>query len=221
MYIADSNGNVFKERKAFDSSDFADEHYAINIISINSSAKQFTLTSSANVLVNDVIQQTTGGITYTTQVTEVFSATNTVTVRDVSNFVPGAATNFRSIPTHIVYCPIHGGFSEYVKKWTIWQFFFNKADFNFVTLTMSSDWSIAAEQVNLVPIVSGGWGTQPWGAFPWGVSTIAPQMIPTWPSKNTVYSHWVIIDLALTQAFTSIGLDGVAATFDITSTRGR
>jgi hypothetical protein len=220
MYIADSTGHVYKERKAFDNTDFADESYAINIVSINPSTEQFTLTSSANVLVGDVIQQTNGGILYSTQVTVVFSATNTVTVKNVANFVPGAAINYRSIPTHIVYCPIHGGFAEYVKKWTIWQFFFNKADFDSVTLTMSSDWSISSEQVQLVPIVSGGWGTQSWGLFPWGVSTIAPQMIPTWPTKNTNYSHWIIIDLALTQAFTSIGLDGVAATFDITSTRG-
>jgi hypothetical protein len=220
MYIADAAGHVFKERKAFDNTDYADESYAITISSINSSTKQFVLVSSANVLVGDVIQETVGGTLFSTQVLENFIATNTVTVRNITGFAPGSALNYRSIPTHIIYCPIHGGFSEYVKKWTNWQFFFGNANFNHVTLTMSSDWSISAEQVDLVPIIAGGWGTQPWGQFPWGVSTIAPQMIPTWPSKNTTYSHWVIIDLALTEAFTSIGLDGVAATFDIVSTRG-
>lgn len=217
MYIADSTMRVYKERKAFDNSDYADQEYAINIVSINTSAEQFTLTDSSNILIGDVIVQNG----FTTQVTENFLATNTVTVRDVTNFVPGAANSFRSIPTKIVYCPIHGGFSEYVKKWTAWQFFFGNADFNFVTLTMSSDWSIAAEQVELTPITAGGWGTQPWGQFAWGVSTIAPQMIPTWPLPNSVYSHWTIIQLELTQAFTSIALEGVAATFDIISTRGR
>src|SRR4029077_20482030 len=113
----------------------------------------------------------------------------------------------------------HGGFQEYVKKWTNWQFFFSNADFNFCTLTMSSDWSIDAETVQLIPVVAGGWGTLPFGTFPFGTSTVDPQMIPTWPSKNTNYSHWTIISLNLTQAFTSIALDGIAATFDIVSTR--
>lgn len=221
MYIADSAGNVFKERKAFDNSDYADQSYAITINSVNSTTSQFVLASSANILVGDVIRETVGGTLFTTQVTENFTGTNTVTVRSTTGFAAGSATNYRSIPTLITYCPIHGGFAEYVKKWTNWQFFFGNADFNFVNLTMSSDWSIAAETVQLVPIIAGGFGTQPWGTFPWGVSTIAPQMIPTWPSKNTTYSHWVIISLALTQAFTSIALEGVAATFDIVSTRGR
>ena len=220
MYIADSSGNVFKERKAFDNSDYADESFSVTISSINTTTNSFVLTSSANVHVNDVIQQTVGGVLYRTQVITNFTGTNTIVVRDSSNFVTGAATVYRSINTGITLCPIHGGFSEYVKKWTSWQFFFGNADFDFITLSMSSDWSVASEQVELVPIVAGGWGTQPWGQFPWGVSTIAPQMIPTWPLPNSVYSHWTLIQLDLAQAFTSIALDGISATFDIVSTRG-
>lgn len=221
LYIADSDGNVFKERKAFDNSDYTDESCAITISSINTSASQFVLVSSANILVGDVIQQTVAGVLYSTQVVTNFIATNTVTVTITANFVTGAATDYRSIDTQITFCPIHGGFAEYVKKWTAWQFFFGNANFNSVQLTMSSDWSIDAETVDLIPKIAGGFGTEPWGTFPWGVSTVAPQMIPTWPSRNTNYSHWVIISLALKQAFTNIALDGVSATFDIIGTRGR
>jgi len=218
MFYADSDGHVYKERKSFTELDYADQSYAVTITLIGTNT--FTLTSVANVLVGDVIQQTNSGILYSTQVTDVNSTTHVITVTTTANFVTGSAINYRSIPTAITFSPIHGGFAEYVKKWTSWQMMFSNANFNTLTVTMQSDWSVGAEIQTLVPIISGGWGTLPWGAFPWGVSTIAPQLIPIWPTKNTCYSHWIILSLQLTQAFTSIGLDGVSATFDIISTRG-
>src|SRR5579864_2573916 len=218
MFYADSAGNVYKERKSFTELDYADQSYSVTINSIG--VGTFTMASVTNIIVGDVIQQTNGGILYSTQVTDVNTGTNVVTVTTTANFVTGAATNYRSIPTAITFSPIHGGFAEYVKKWTAWQLMFSNANFNTLTVTMQSDWSVGAETQILVPIISGGWGTLPWGTFPWGVSTIAPQLIPAWPTKNTCYSHWIILSLNLTQAFTSIGLDGVSATFDIVSTRG-
>lgn len=220
LFIADSTSRIYKERKTFTILDYADQEYTITISAINTGASTFLLASSANVLIGDVIQQTVSSILYTTQVIQVGPVTNTVTVKDTTNFTTAAAQSYRSIPTKITYSPIHGGFAEYVKKFTSWQFMFSVADFDSVLLTMNSDWSINAETVNLVPIIAGGWGTQPWGTFPFGVSTIAPQLIPTWPSKNTGYCHWALITLSLTQAFTSIALDGLSATFDIVSTRG-
>lgn len=219
MFYADSAGHVYKERKTFTELDYADQSYAVTINSIG--VGSFTMASVTNIEVNDVIQQTNGGILYSTQVTDVDSLTNIILVTTTANFVTGAATNYRSIPTTITFCPIHGGFAEYVKKWTSWQFMFSEANFNVLPVTMQSDWSVGAEVQNLVPIISGGWGTLPWGQFAWGVSTIAPQLIPAWATRNTSYCHWVILSLSLTQAFTNIALDGVSATFDIVSTRGR
>ena len=88
-----------------------------------------------------------------------------------------------------------------------------------ITLEMSSDWLPASETVLLSPVASGGWGTEAWGDFPWGVSTIPEQVITTWPTKNMRYAHWIIINLALTQAFTALALDGMSCTFDIIGTR--
>ncbi len=220
LFFADSTKRIYKERKLFNISDYADESFVITISTINTALNTFALVSSVGINIGDVITQVSGTITYSTQVTANDTGTNTVTVKDVSNFIAGAARDYKSIPVFLTFAPIHGGFAEYVKKWTSWQFFFSTADFDRLTLTMSSDWSIAAETVDLRPIVAGGWGTQPWGTFPWGVSTIKPQMIPTWPSPNTNYSHWINISLTLNQAFTSLALDGLSATFDIISTRG-
>lgn len=221
LYVADSDGNIFQERKSFTNADYADEEYDITISSIDTVNSTFTLSDSSNVIIGDVIQQTEGADQNSTQVTGNDILTGIVNVTSTEGFVTGAASDFRSIATSITYSPIHGGFSEYVKKFTSWQFFFSNADFLEVEVSMSSDFSPQAETGELVPVSFGGWGTLPWGTFNWGVSDIPTQIIPYWPTKNTVYGHWIILSLNLTQAFTALALDGVSATFDITSTRGR
>lgn len=221
LYVADSEGNIFQERKSFTNTDYADQEYDIIITSVDIINNTFTLVDSSNVIIGDVIQQTIGPNQNTTQVTGNDIGTGIVNVIDATDFVAGSASDFRSIATSITYAPIHGGFSEYVKKFTIWDFYFENADFTSIAVSMSTDFYPQAETVNLTPVSFGGWGTLPWGTFNWGVSDIPEQVIPTWPTKNTVYGHWTIISLNLTQAFTALALNGVSATFDITSTRGR
>lgn len=221
LFIADADGSIFIERKTFTNADFADQEYDIVIMSVNTIVNTLILTDSTNVAIGDIIQQTTGQVQITSQVTGNDLTTGVVNVESADGFSPGAASDFRSIHTEIQFAPIHGGFAEYVKKFTVWQFYFSNADFNEITLSMSSDFYPSAETVELVPISFGGWGTLPWGTFNWGVTNIPQQIIPTWPTKNTGYAHWVIINLSLTQAFTALSLDGVSATFDVVSTRGR
>lgn len=222
LFFADSSGNIFIERKSFTDSDFADESYPITITNVNSFALLVTLVSAANVRVGDVILQSPTTTNARAQVTSVDLVTNIVGVAQIDGLVNGAATDYRSIVTQITYTPLTAGFAEYIKKWTSFQFMFSNANFSEVTIDMSSDLFPLPETGHLIPVAStGGWGTIAWGTFAWGVSTIPQQLIPTWPTRNTVYSHWMIISLSLTQAFTSFALDGMSATFDITSTRGR
>jgi len=221
LYVADSAGNIFQERKSFTNADYADEEYDIIITSVDTTNNTFTLVDSSNVIIGDVIQQTIGPNQNTTQVTGNDIGTGIVNVRDATDFVAGTASDFRSIATSITYAPVHGGFSEYVKKFTVWDFYFENADFTSIAVSMSTDFYPQAETVDITPVSFGGWGTLPWGTFNWGVSDIPEQVIPTWPTKNTVYGHWTIISLNLTQAFTALALNGISATFDIVSTRGR
>ncbi len=221
LFVADSDGNIFKERKTFTNADFADQSYNVTITNVDTVNNILTLADSSNVIIGDVIQQTIGPNQNTTQVTGNDLLTGEVNVVDATDFVAGAAIDYRSIATQIQFVPFHGGFAEYVKKFESWQFFFSNADFAEVTVRMSSDFYPQAEEVQLTPISFGGWGTLPWGTFNWGVSTIPEQLIPTWPTRNTGYAHWVIVNLSLTQAFTALALNGVSCTFDITSTRGR
>ncbi len=221
LFLADSDGNIFEERKTFTNTDFADQSYTITITNVDTSTNIFTLADSSNVIIGDVIQQTIGPNQNTTQVTGNDLLTGEVNVIDATDFVNGSAIDYRSIATQIQFVPFHGGFAEYVKAFDSWQFYFANADFDSIAVRMSSDFYPQAEEVDLTPVSFGGWGTLPWGTFNWGVSTIPEQLIPTWPTRNTRYAHWVIVNLSLTQAFTALALNGVSCTFDIVSTRGR
>lgn len=224
LYVTDDSGNVFKERKSFTSADYSDESFTVTINSTDTSANTITLADSSNVAVDDVIQQTVAGNLFSTQITDNDTGTGILTVDDASGFIAGSATDFRSIATQVQFTPVTCGFAEYLKKFSIWQFAFSSADFQDVTLAMSSDLFPAPEEVVLLaPRIFPGWGEEPsgWGTFPWGVSNVHEQLIPCYPSQNTALAHWVILDFTLAQAFTSLSLEGVTASFDIVSTRGR
>ncbi len=223
LYMADVNGRIFQERKNIQLTDFSDQMYTVTISSTSTTANTITLVSSANVQIGDVIQQTTAGVQYSTQVTGNNLATGVVDVDDATGFIAAAAQSYRSIATDIKYAPITCGFAEYNKRFSWWGFMFESANFEDIRVLWSSDYANAPELQLLSPQLTGGWGTEPlgWGTVGWGISTIPEQVIPAWPTTNTAYAHWVIIELQLTQAFTSLALDGLSAVFDIADTRGR
>ena len=139
LFVADADGNIFKERKTFTNADFADQSYNVTITNVDTVNNILTLADSSNVIIGDVIQQTIGPTQNTTQVTGNDLLTGEVNVEDATDFVNGAAIDYRSIATQIQFVPFHGGFAEYVKKFESWQFFFSNADFAEVTVRMSSD----------------------------------------------------------------------------------
>ena len=219
LYVTDGSSNVFQERKNFQNSDYSDELYTITINSVSSGT--LTLASSVNVLIGDTIQQTVSGTQYSAQVTGNNSITGVINVSSATGFAAGSAQDYRAIVTQVKYCPITCGFAEYVKRFLIWQFMFENANFASMTVNFTTDWQISQQSQVITPQGTAGWGTLPWGTFPWGVSTVPEQVIPCWPPLNTNQGHWVIIQFSLTQAFTSIALNGITGTFDIVSTRGR
>lgn len=221
LYVADASGNVLQERKNYQNSDYSDQKYTVTINSTNPGAGTITLASSVNVHIGDTLQQTVAGTQYSTQVTGNNQTTGVINVQSATGFAAGSAQNYRAIQTKVRYTPVTCGFPQYNKKFNIWQFDFENANFSSITALFNSDYVIAQESITLTPQTQGGWGTLPWGTFPWGVSTFPEQVIPCWPTPNTAWAHWIVIELQLTQAFTSLALNGISGTFDIESTRGR
>lgn len=223
MYFSDGNGNVFQERKSLSNTDYADQEIAITINSIDTALGQFTLADSTDVLIGDTIQQTVLGTQYTTQVTGNNTTTGVIDVSDTDGFATGAAADFRSITTLIQFTPITCGFPNNLKRFSNWKFAFTNANFDELTVSFASDLSPAFEAVTISPINSGGWGAEPggFGSTPWGVTAANEQFIPCNPTLNTAYARYIIIKMALSQAFTSLSLDGLTGSFDVVSNRGR
>lgn len=223
IFITDSAGNVFRERKSFTNLDFSDEETAITISSVDTTNRTLTLASSLAVNIGDVIQQTVSGTQYSCQVSGNNTTTGVVNVSTATGFAAASATVYRSIPTLIEYAPVTCGMADYLKKFSNWKAVFSNANFSALTVSMNSDLYPTPETATLVPQISGGWGAESggFGTAPWGVSVLAGQTIPWNPSLNTAYARWVTIRMALTQAFTSLELDGIMCTFDVISNRGR
>lgn len=221
LYVTDKNSNVFQERKSFSNVDFADESYSITINSINTTTMVFTLASSVNVTVGDIIQQTNSGEQFSTQVTSNNTTTGDVGVTSVTGFVTGTAMDYKSIVTSIQYAPLTCGFPQNLKKLLNWKFAFSNANFDSMDVSFTSDIYQTPETATLTPISTGGWGVGGFGVRPWGVDQIPEQLIACDPNLSGGYARWWIVKLGLTQAFTSLSLDGIMCSFDIVSIRGR
>lgn len=223
LFVSDSDGNIFMERKSFSNVDYADEQRDITINSIDTTNKTFTLDDSTSVMAGDLIQQDVAGTQFSCQVTANNTTTGVINVTTATGFTTGTATDYRSISQIVQYTPLTCGFANFMKRVSNWKFAFSNANFSSVTASFTSDIYLTPENATLRPVTVGGWGTEPggFGTAPWGVSIIPEQLIACNPTQNTAYARWWVVRLALTQAFTSLSLDGVLCYFDIISTRGR
>jgi hypothetical protein len=217
LYIATPTGHILQERKTDTDKDYADESTVVDILSIGTLS--FTLSDSTSVNIDDVIIQTVGGNSVQCQVTGNDELTGVVTVTTVAGFVTGTAVDYASINTNITYMPLTASYPAFLKKFTTWQFLFSDANFAKCSVNFTSDFYPNSETVTLVPKTAGGWGTSPWGSTPWGLSTIPLQTISTYATKNTSVAHWVVVNLNLTQAFTSFSLDGLAVFYTFAGER--
>jgi hypothetical protein len=223
MYMADTDGNVFEERKSYSNLDYADQETAITINSIDTGNSQFTLADSTNVEIGDIIQQDVAGEQFSTQVLGNNTTTGIVDVASTDGFTTGSAQDFRSIAQLLQYTPLTCGFPMNMKKFANWKFAFSNANFESLEVSFTSDLYSIPESVDLEPINTGGWGAEPggWGSSPWGVTSSVDQLIACNPGLNTSYARWMIVKMQLTEAFTSLSFDGITCSFDVVSTRGR
>lgn len=213
LYLGDPvNDYVYQERKDYSSADYADESYAVAIVS--SDEYEVTLSSTTVVAAGMTLLQGTRE----SVVVSVDSST-VITVADFLVWTAGAAN---------VYTPIRN-IGEWVeedaenpgilKHWQECTVLFRDARFRELTLAFSTNFSPVPEEVVLTPVRSGGWGTFPWGALPWGSSSVGSQPIRTYIPRNSAMSHWLIVSFELNQAFQSVGLEGISIPFVPGSTR--
>lgn len=222
LYIGSTDGQVRQERKSFTVADYADEEFAVNIVS--TSGTSVTLTSAASAVIGYSLGQGivngVGGINGV--ITAVNTLTNVVTLSTTVAFSAGAAFVYKPIPASITYAPLTCGYPTYLKRFApTMQFIFSQANFAAATVSFSTDIYPGNESVTLTPKFSNGWGTFPWGTVPWGVTTATIQSIPTFLTKNTFLCHWLNVTVSLNQAFQNLALDGITGFYDLVAQRGR
>jgi len=205
LYTAHSTSDyVYKERKNFNTTDYADEQYPINIVSY--AATVITLTTSANVVVGHTITQgTINGL-----VTAISG--NDVTVNITHTWASGAATTNNPIVNTVEWVEETGGNIGLTKQFQECTFVFRKTGFEEITALFSGNF-IDNETVTLVPLGRGAtWGGDTWGAFTWG-ENVRATLIRTFVPRNAQRSNWLKIKLTLNESYTSFSLAGVSIMF--------
>lgn len=213
LYLGDPVNNfVYQERKDYASTDYADESYAVAIVS--SSAFEVTLTSTTAVDAGMTLLQSGREAV----VLSVDSAT-VITVSQELAWLAGAATVYTPIRNTAEWIEEDADNPGIIKHWQECTLLFRDARFRVLNVAFSTNFNPVPEEIEIVPVRSGGWGTFPWGALPWGSSSAGSQPIRTYVPRNSAMSHWIIISIELNQAFQSMGLEGISIPFNPGSTR--
>lgn len=175
LYFSKSGSTVFRERKDFSDTDYADPESAITISAIDSVKSQVTFTvSGTSPDVGWVISQ--GGTEIGIAVLQSTGASYIATMTDTipSNWVTGAATIYPPVGMEVIWdtwCggSINAGMLKQVPEFAILAD--NIPGNNSATTiipTFKSNFDEAQEEV-LIPLLGGGWGAA-WGAIAWGGS---------------------------------------------------
>ncbi len=222
LYLAASDGQILQERKNYNASDYCDREYAVTITS--SSGLNVVLNSVANAVVGYTLAQNlvSGTPQFQSVITAVDTVTHSVTVTDTIDWMLGAAALYQPIDSSLTYTPLTGGSPNFLKQMQpLLSFVFNASSFDEAIATFTTDLYPSAEQVTLIPKVTGGWGQFPWGTLNWGQGNELLQSVPCFLTKNTLFAHWWNIGVEVNQAFKNMALGGVFGFFDFRSMRYR
>lgn len=223
LYLGGSDGQVLQERKSFTLTDYVDREYSVTLISYD--GLEVVLDDVTDAVVGQSLAQNVsmGSVELSSIITEIDTGTNTVTVTDELSWYTGQdATLYDPISSTITYAPFTGGYPNFIKRFEpTMQFVFSQSNFNTATVGFSTDFYPAVEEIDISPIVTGGWGTFPFGTLPFGVSSAPLQMVNTYLTKNTTQGHWLNISVSMSEAFQNISLNGISGFFDLIGERMR
>lgn len=206
LYFGSSDSGsryVYQERKNYTNFDFADNSFALTIVS--SSGLTITVASSANAQVGWSINQEDR----TSVITSIPNATSIV-VEDAFTWEAGAAMVYQPIVIALEFVPEHCGNPGLVKHFKECHAIFSDADFNTFDLGFATDFYGAVTTQTLEPKNGLGWGNMPYGSSPYGGDVPAAQVIRGLVPLPTRRGHWLNISVDYAEALTTFALDGFA-----------
>jgi hypothetical protein len=214
LYMAHgSTAEVRQERKTFTLTDYAEDEYAVTIVSATGTTVE--MASTANAAVGQTLFQ---GTEVQGVVTEVTDATHVEIDRTVS-WVAGAATLYDNISVSAKWAPAHGGAPGVLKHFPEATVFFQEAEFLNIDILFTSNFATAESTVTLTPQVGNRFGDGAFGDGSFGGDTVPIQPVRTYVPMEMQRAHWVTVKLNHTEALTKFGLAGIALVMEPMETR--
>lgn len=212
----DEEGQVLIERKSYTTADYADQEYAVTIVSVDSDT-QITLSDASGVATG----MTLGQGSRTSVITAVDTLLDTIEVLTTTGFAAGNALVFEPIDNFIRWNPIAADNPGIMKHFSECTFFFRDARFNSIESTFETNLSASTEIVPLGSFTNSPWGGFLWGLSPWGGSFEGRTVLRTYIPREKQRCSWLSIGLRLQQAFSAFSLQGVSIVYNTMSSRVR
>lgn len=199
--------HIYRERKNFSRTDYADEQYPVTITGVTDSDPVTVLGIEPNVHV--VVGQTLKQSGTESVITA--TGIHNVTLFNATAWDDGDADVYNPIQVALQFVPESIGNVGLVKQIREVDFLFTSADYDDVTVGFSSNFSINEETVDMTAVDLGcAWGSFPWGTVPWGIAVRGAQMLRTYVPLEKQRCSWLNISVRNAQAFTSFSLAGIS-----------
>ena len=211
LYMGGTDGYIYRERKALNSSDYVDDSYSITINSINGNV--LTISPNPNIAINQIIRK--GAVS--SVVTAVSG--NDVTIESAVGFTTGTATSYEPIESIIEWSQNDSQNPGILKHWREITMLFRSADFSSIELGFASNFDSNVEYTEITPIRSDLWGSFPWGSIPWGIGTGLAYPIRTYIPLLKRRASWVFFRVRSKKAQNYFAIQGLSAMFEPMSER--
>jgi len=199
---ADSSSRyVYQERKNFDATDYADNSYAVTILSSTNYIVE--VNNTAGLVVGWALNQGDK----TARIDQIIDGSHLLVNRLLS-WTPGSALVYTPIQVMMQFIPESNGNPGLVKHFKEVHSIFSTAEFDEVELGFATDFNSLPAFATLVPKTSGGWGLSPWGNFPWGSGVINLQVIRTLVPLSQRRGHWILMSINYEDALTIFAFNG-------------
>lgn len=219
FFTKSSQSLVYKERKDFSDSDYADPESSITITVLS---PKLRFTSSVVPLEGWIVYQGSTGI----PITSVTSLGSSLYEANLLYSVPtswttGAATIFPSVSMEIEWAPWTGaqpGIMKHVRQVSfLTDSLANNNTASLLKGTFRTDIDSTIEEIN-IENSSARWGLKLWGLFPWGGNsdTFA---YPTYVPMNKQYSRSLVVGSKHNRGMEKVSISGVTFTFEMISER--
>lgn len=196
-------GYVYKERKNFNISDYADEE--IPVVVTGSASLIVSLVSTAGLFAGYTLKQSTRETT----ILNIVNATDLIVSDDSLAWVAGAATVYKPIPVAVRMVPASGGNPGIMKIIREAEFYFRQAQFVSINAGFGSNFSTEPEYIEIFPTTSGPWGLFGWGSVAWGGGVPLLQPIRTYVPREKMRCHWLDVYLTHNRALSVMSFSGV------------